>query len=331
MIRNLIAESGGRRIALLINEFGDLGVDGNLLSACGVPGCSEDDIIELANGCICCTVADDFLPAMEKILARTPRPDHIVIETSGLALPQPLLRAFTWPEVATRVTVDGIVTVVDAKAVSEGRFAEDEERIAAQRAADENLDHESPIAELFEDQVSCADLIVLSKTDLVDANALEGVQRVVDAEKRPAVRIVTAINGIIPADVLLGVVAAAERDADNRRSHHDEEDHDDHDHDEFESFTVILEQPAASPQDIARKVSAAAASDDHVLRVKGLVAVTGKQMRLVVQGVGPRVASHFDRPWREGETGSDAGRLVVIGLKGLDRNAIATELGGRAA
>ncbi|MEZ5842450.1 MAG: cobalamin biosynthesis protein CobW [Hyphomicrobiaceae bacterium] len=331
LIRNLISDTGGRRIALIINEFGDVGVDGGMLAACGVPGCSEDDIIELANGCICCTVADDFLPAMERILAREPRPDHIVIETSGLALPQPLLRAFAWPEVATRVTVDGIVTVVDAKAVSEGRFAEDEARIAAQRAADENLDHESPIAELFEDQVSCADLVVLSKTDLVDAEAKAAVHRAVSSEKRAGARIVEAAGGILPADVLIGVRAAAELDAANRRSHHDGEDHGEDDHDEFESFTVVINDAVASPEMIARRVSAAAAADHHVLRIKGFIAVAGKPMRLVVQGVGPRVESHFDRPWRAGEAGAEAGRLVIIGLKGLDRQDIAAELGGSIA
>jgi len=327
LIRNLIAEPHGRRLALIINEFGDVGVDGDLLAACGIEGCGEDDIIELANGCICCTVADDFLPAMEKLLARSPRPDHIVIETSGLALPQPLLRAFAWPEVATRVTVDGIVTVIDARAVADGRFAEDEAALEAQRAADDSLDHETPLAELFEDQLACADLVVLSKTDLVDTTALAQVERIVGAGKRHTARLVRAAEGMLPAAVLIGVGAAAERDAANRRSHHDDEDHGEEDHDEFESFTVMLEGPS-SPEDIARRISTAAAADDHILRIKGFAAVPGKPMRLVVQGVGPRVATHYDRPWREHEPRDS--RLVVIGLAGLDRAGIAAALGGRA-
>ena len=85
LIRNLLQNAGGKRIALIINEFGDLGVDGDVLKGCGAEACSEDDIIELTNGCICCTVADDFIPTMSKLLERENRPDHIVIETSGLA------------------------------------------------------------------------------------------------------------------------------------------------------------------------------------------------------------------------------------------------------
>lgn len=326
LIRSLLEHADGRRIALIINEFGDVGVDGNLLAACGVPGCSEDEIIELANGCICCTVADDFLPAMTKILARNPAPDHIVIETSGLALPQPLLRAFAWPEVATRVTVDGIVTVVDARAVADGRFAEDEDAIAAARQADAALDHDSPLAELFEDQLSCADLVVLSKTDLVDAAAIDAVSAIVAKEKRPAARIVQAANGLLPASVLIGINASAESDAANRRSHHDDEDHGEDDHDEFESFTVRLTAEPSSPDQTAARVQATASNHTDVLRIKGFVAVAGKPMRLVVQGVGPRVATHYDRPWKAGEP--RASRLVVIGLKGLDRDTIAATLGG---
>ncbi|MEM7427452.1 MAG: GTP-binding protein, partial [Pseudomonadota bacterium] len=122
VIRNLLEKANGRRIALIINEFGDVGVDGEVLKGCGEETCREEDVVELANGCICCTVADDFIPTMSKLLDRSEPPDHIVIETSGLALPQPLVRAFNWPEIRSRVTVDGVVTVVDSAAVSEGHF-----------------------------------------------------------------------------------------------------------------------------------------------------------------------------------------------------------------
>ena len=133
MIRHMLANAGGRRIALIINEFGDLGVDGDVLKGCGEETCTEDDIVELTNGCICCTVADDFIPAMETLLERENRPDHIVIETSGLALPQPLVAAFNWPAIKTQVTVDGVVTVVDSAAVAAGRFADDPAKVDAQR------------------------------------------------------------------------------------------------------------------------------------------------------------------------------------------------------
>ncbi|MEO1720149.1 MAG: GTP-binding protein, partial [Pseudomonadota bacterium] len=135
LVQSLLSNADGRRLALIVNEFGDRGVDGDLVRSCGLEDCDEEDVVELANGCICCTVADDFIPTLTMLLDRETPPDHIVIETSGLALPQPLLRAFAWPEVKTRVTVDGVVTVVDAQAVADGRFAADEAAIARQRDA----------------------------------------------------------------------------------------------------------------------------------------------------------------------------------------------------
>ena len=91
LIRHVLAHADGRRLAVIVNEFGDVGIDGEILRGCGDEACPEDNIVELANGCLCCTVADDFVPALDTILARTPQVEHIVIETSGLALPKPLV------------------------------------------------------------------------------------------------------------------------------------------------------------------------------------------------------------------------------------------------
>ena len=118
LIRNLLQIVDGDRLALIINEFGDIGVDAALAKECGSPSCDADSIIELANGCICCTVADDFLPSMEALLNQTPPPDRIIIETSGLALPQPLVQAFQWPDIRTRAMLDGVITVVDGSALA---------------------------------------------------------------------------------------------------------------------------------------------------------------------------------------------------------------------
>jgi cobalamin biosynthesis protein CobW len=168
LIRHLLHQNEGRRIALIINEFGEIGIDREVLLGCGDATCADDDIIELANGCICCTVADDFVPTMQRLLARTPPPEHIVIETSGLALPKPLIKAFKWPEIATRVTVDGVVAVVDAAAaMRDGLFAADPNALAAQRAGDDALDHETPLEELFEEQLAAAALVVVNKGDLL--------------------------------------------------------------------------------------------------------------------------------------------------------------------
>ena len=324
LIRHLLQNSGGRRIALIINEFGNVGIDKKLLIDCGKESCEADDIVELANGCICCTVADDFIPTMQMLLARDPAPDHIVIETSGLALPQPLVRAFNWPEVKSRVTVDGVVTVIDARAVADGRFAEDEDAVATQRVTDEKLDHESPLHELFEDQLACADLIILNKADLVNDEEMGRVAEVIGAEKRRAARAVRSVRGKLSADVLIGLGAEAENDMATRLSHHEQEGEEQHDHDDFDSFVVAM-PPIADPRDLS-KMLIEIAGEMPVLRVKGFLAVEDKPMRLAVQGVGPRVDSYFDRPLRDGER--EKGHLVIIGLNGLDRQGVANRLGG---
>jgi cobalamin biosynthesis protein CobW len=321
LIRHLLAHAGGRRLALIINEFGDVGVDGEILKSCGAAACPEDSIIELANGCICCTVADDFAPAVNALLKREPRPDHIVVETSGLALPKPLVKAFEWPELRARVTVDGVIAVVDAGAVAAGRFADDPEKVAAQRRADPALDHDNPLEEVYEDQLLCADMVVLNKSDLVSPEQLERLCATIAATIPRAVKVVATREGRIPPDVLLGLEAAAEDDLAARPSHHDAEA--EHDHDDFDSF--VLDIPAVADPDalLARLGEAARAHD--ILRVKGYVDVAGKPMRLLVQGVGERFRRDFDRPWSNGE--SRRGRLVVIGEKGLDRGAIEAMLG----
>ena len=341
LIRHMLENANGKRIALIINEFGDLGVDGGILKGCGIEGCDEDDVMELSNGCICCTVAEDFVPTMQKLLDRDEAPDHIVIETSGLALPQPLVRAFNWPEISTRVTVDGVVTVVDGKAVSEGRFAHDVAAVDAQRAQDENLDHETPLSELFADQVACADMIVVNKSDLLgqaEADTLVGKLR---GDSRDGVQVVKATMGALPLDVLLGQGIGAEADMqarheihhhhhhdndDNDDHAHDHDDHDDHhhhdhDHDAFESF-VVTRPEISDATAFAEQVAEVIRTHD-ILRLKGFAAVAGKPMRLTLQAVGPRVDTYFDRPFGAEPRQT---RLVVIGQSGLDRAAIEAAL-----
>ncbi|NQU57029.1 MAG: cobalamin biosynthesis protein CobW [Rhodospirillales bacterium] len=313
LIRHLLENAGGRRIALIINEFGDMGFDRELLNSCGIEGCDEDNMIELANGCICCTVADDFLPTMEKLLDRDFPPDHIVIETSGLALPKPLVKAFTWPEIRARLTVDGVIAVIDSAAVAEGRFADD---------VDIELvpDHDNPLEEVFEDQLMCADLVVLNKADILDGEAIKAVAEGLAGHMRPGVKAIPAIKGALDIEVLLGLASAVEGGIDERKSHHDGED--DHDHDDFESFTVTLGDITDLGGFETRLAKLTEAHD--ILRLKGFLHVPGKDMRHVVQGVGPRIQRYYDRPWDSGE--ERLGHLVVIGQKGLDRIAIETAL-----
>jgi len=323
LVRHLLAHAKGKRIALIINEFGDIGVDKDVLAGCGDETCREEDMIELANGCICCTVADDFIPTMKALLARPDRPDHIVIETSGLALPQPLIRAFNWPEIKTEVTIDGVVTVADAAALAEGRFAANEAAVDAQRKLDEMLDHETPLGELFEDQMVAADMIVLNKTDLVDADALEAVEAELKRHMRKGTSIIRAANGHVDAMALLGLGMGSEDDLEGRESHHElAHDGEPHEHDDFDSFSVTL--PSGPARDQLLDTIAQAIATHDILRLKGFAAIPGANARLAIQAVGPRINAYFDRAWKDGEARET--RLVVIGETPLARQAIEASL-----
>jgi len=313
IIRNILQNPGDRRFAIVVNEFGDTGLDGDIIRGCGISSCAEDDVIELANGCICCSVADDFEPALEKILARRPPVDHILIETSGLALPKPLVKAFQWPSIRARVSVDGVIAVADGKALADGRVADDMEALARQRATDDMIDHDDPVEEVFEDQLACADLIILSKTDLLSGAEQEAVTAQISRHLPRAVKIVPVANGRLHGSLVLGLDAKTEDDIDNRPSHHDGLGA--HEHDDFETFAVDLAELAA-PDQIAARVAAAGALP-KVLRIKGFAVIAGKPMRLVVQGVGSRVSTHYDRAWGAAEKRMT--RLVVIGLSGIRR------------
>ncbi|MEM7619247.1 MAG: cobalamin biosynthesis protein CobW [Pseudomonadota bacterium] len=336
MVRHVLQNAAGKRIALIINEFGDIGVDGGLLKGCGISGCSDDNMIELSNGCICCTVADDFIPSMTSLIERDTPPEHILIETSGLALPQPLIRAFNWPEIRNRVTIDGIIALVDAAALSEGHFANNEEHVKSQQQNDDSLDHATPLSELFEDQLTSADIVVLNKIDLVSKQNLQDITNTITKQTRQGVQIIKASHGALPLEALLGLEKQAETDIkarheinhhhhhehenihDEHDHHHDHHSHDNHGHDAFESFQISF-GTISHLDDFITKLEHTIQTFD-ILRLKGFASVANKPMRLVIQAVGPRIEHYFDRPKETSE--QDKTELTVIGFAGLDHQAI---------
>ena len=321
LIRHLVEATQDRHLALVINEFGDIGVDGEILRACGDEACATPHIVELANGCLCCTVAEDFIPAIEALLALDAPPEHILIETSGLALPKPLVKAFDWPQIRSRLFVDGVVAVVDGPAVAEGRFADDLEALARARAEDASLDHDNPLEEVFEDQIACADIVLLTKADLAGEKGLEAAKAAISAEMPRRVPMLAIVDGVVDARVILGLEAAAEDDLAARPSHHDGED--EHEHNDFAS--VVIELPEI--RDLDRLVASVQrlAREQNVLRAKGYIAVAGKPMRLLLQAVGERVRHQFDTAWGMRPRQS---KLVVIGEHGdIDEAAIRAGLG----
>ncbi len=326
LLSNVIRQAKGRRIALIVNEFGELDIDADLLRSCplecedpSVPPeapIAEDGVYELANGCICCTVEEEFLPVMKQLVARRDEIDHILIETSGLALPKPLIQAFNWPEIRQYCTVDSVITVVDGPAVADGHFAPDPDRVQAQRTADERLDHDPSLQELLEDQLGSADLVLISKVDKLDGEPLSRVRESVLRQVNPRVKILEVQNGQINSELIMGLGLASENSIEAIHTHHDRHHHHDeehvHAHDHFDSVCIELgdvdsDRITASVAQLIR--------DHAIFRVKGFLSLPGKPMRQVFQGVGDRIDRYFDRPWGRNE--ERRGKLVFIG-KGLD-------------
>ncbi|WP_281615481.1 cobalamin biosynthesis protein CobW [Flammeovirga sp. SubArs3] len=309
LVHHMMKNANGKRIALLVNEFGEVGVDGEIIKA----GCGDDEcnLIELSNGCICCTVQEEFLPSMLELIERKDDIDHIVIETSGLAMPKPLVRAVNWPDLKPHITIDSVITVVDAVGVATGEFC-DRQRVQEQRLADESLDHETPIEELFLDQLSCADLVLVSKRDIVDDQKFEEISSYVQQKIRANTKVIPVVKGEVSNDLLLGIEASAEDDLDNRHSIHEHHHEHGHDHDHDDSLvTELLEFPETSDIKQLVKEMTQLVKEHEIYRIKGFVNIPNKPMRMILQGVGDRFDYYFDRPWQEGEVRKT--HLVVIG------------------
>ena len=318
LIRNLILKNKSKKLAVIINEFGDLGVDGEIVKQCSDETCPEENILELANGCICCTVADDFIPTMKSLLEGQYIPEHILIETSGLALPKPLLKAFEWPEIRSRLTVDSVLAVVDAEAVVNGIFAPQMSNELEEKQNQTYVEHETPLSEVFEDQINCSDVVLLTKPDLVEN--ISAARNIIIKEMERDVPILEVQNGDIGADVILGVNAAAETDLDNRRSHHDG--FDDHEHDDFDTFSISV--PKILDIEKFKIVLETLIRENDILRIKGFLRVESKPLNLLVQGVGKRLSVNFTDTKIPVE---NTGNLVFIGEKGrIDQDVISAYL-----
>ncbi len=322
LVCHLLEQAGERRIALIVNEFGDIGIDGELLAACNIPGCDEGDIIELANGCLCCTVAHEFIPTLEALINRENPPDHILIETSGLALPKPLIKAFQSASIHSRITLDGIVAMADAASIADGRFAEDPDLILSRDTDNQTRREHNPLEEVFERQVLCADLVILNKTDLIDIPTLEKVRTDLAAMLKPGVKIIETSYGRISPQIVLGLDTAAEKQAHfhehshGHNHHHEGDSHEhDHHHEEFESFAIRF--PSVTDANALETRLRIAIEAHDILRLKGFVAIDGSDTRHIVQAVGARIERYYDRPWQDTEPRQSS--LIVIGRHGMDR------------
>lgn len=333
LLRHLLLESG-LRLAVLVNEFGEVGIDGDLIASCGF--CPEEELddrlVELANGCLCCTVQDEFLPTMTRLLERADRLDGIVVETSGLALPEPLVAAFGWPEIRSRTRVHGVVTVVDGEALAAGHVVGDAAAVDAQRQADPSLDHISAIEDLFADQLGAADLVLVSRADRLEPEAFERVKASLAAGLRPGTVVLPMARGRLDPSLVLDGPGREEVEAHHHHDHdhdHDHHGHDDdhhHDHAHVAMESLLLRRSghwerAALEAELQRLLI-----EHPVVRLKGRLRQAGKKLPLQIQGVGRRLECWYEQsaatPAAEesagvpGEQDADGLELVVLATAG---------------
>jgi len=316
LLRQLLLNSG-LRLAVLVNEFGEVGIDGDLIRSCGF--CPEDEldgrVVELANGCLCCTVQDEFLPTMQTLLERADQLDGIVVETSGLALPVPLVQAFGWPEIRTRTRVSGVVTVVDGEALAAGSVVGDPAALEAQRLADPNLDHLSSIQELFDDQLDAADLVLLSRADRLESEQIAKLQTQITALVRSGVSVVPMQRGEVPAALLLGL-EREEHGAhqDHAHDHDDHHDHDHHDHSHVAMQSAVVRWNGSLDRSRLEAALESQIRTQTLLRLKGRAWLPGKRHPLQIQAVGPRLECWFDSQSPGERPAEDGLELVALGL-----------------
>ena len=333
LLRHLLINSG-QRLAVMVNEFGTVGLDGDLIRSCGF--CPEDEIdgrlVELNNGCLCCTVQDDFLPTMETLLARADQLDGIVVETSGLALPRPLLQALEWPAIRARVHVNGVVTVVDGEALNNGSPVGDPEALERQRQEDPSLDHLTAIDELFSDQLQSADLVLVSRSDCLEPTELDQIKQLLIPKIRTGTTVIPMTRGQVDPSLLLGVEREMSADHEHHdHEHHDHENHElehEHDHTHLDVVGGNVRFEGVIQRSDFERILPAFVTEHQVVRLKGRVWLLGKSLPLQVQMVGPRLETWFeaapDQAWiPECRSGVD---LVVIGFDPTSSEKLTTLL-----
>jgi G3E family GTPase len=295
LLNRILSEDHGKRYAVIVNEFGEIGIDNDLIVE------SDEEIYEMNNGCICCTVRGDLVRTVEGLMRRPGRFDAILVETTGLADPAPVAQTFFMDEdVRSKTRLDAVVALVDAKHLP-------------LRLKDS---HEA------EDQIAFADVIVLNKTDLVSADELAAVEATVRAIN-PAARIHKAERSGVPLGEVLDRGAFDLKRALESDPHFldaDEHDHHGHDHHHGEASpihdvsvrSISLRAGEMDPRKFFPWIEKTTQMDGpNILRLKGIIALKGDDERYVVQGVHMILEGDHQRPWKDGEKRES--RLVFIG------------------
>lgn len=281
LLNRILTHEHGKKVAVIINEFGEVGIDNQLVIDV------EEEIFEMNNGCICCTVRGDLIRIIGNLMKRRDKFDHLVIETTGLADPAPVIQTFFMDEdVRSQTLLDSVVTVVDSKHI------------------DQHWDSEE-----VQEQIAFADVILLNKTDLVSTQALENLKQKIQSMNVMA-KLYPTYDANIEIDQILGIEAfsldhALEIDPEILGE-------DAHQHDETVISVTIVESGDLNGKKLNSWISELLRNQGpDIFRMKGILSIQGEKNRFVFQGVHMLFDGKADRPWYPQETRKN--ELVFIG------------------
>jgi len=262
-LRYLLKESN-KKFGLIINEFGDVGIDGDLIKSCDKCDKSEDDcVIELNNGCLCCTVQDDFVPSIKALLEFNPPIESIIIETSGLALPIPLIQALNWPEIRSSIYLDIVVGIVNGESMLNGSPINDLNKITKQYNETDKIDHNTSIDELFESQFEVSDIVLVSRSDILNDDQFDFVKNKIKGSLNSSVPVLKSKNGKIDLNYLFDFKFKKETYKDFLTEEHD------HNHVELISDSIKLNY-FLEKNDFEKEMSKIL-DELNILRIKGRI------------------------------------------------------------
>ncbi len=304
-LRYLLKQSN-KKFGLIINEFGDVGIDGDLIKSCDRCDETEEEcVIELNNGCICCSVQDDFVPSIKALLEFNPTIESIIIETSGLALPIPLIQALNWPEIRSSIYLDVVVCIVNGESMINGLPINDLNKITKQYNDIDRIDHNVPIEELFEEQLEVSDIVLVSRSDILNDDQFDFVKNKIKASLNSSAPVLKSKNGKIDLNYLFDFKFKKDTYKEFLTEEHD------HNHIELVSDSIKLNY-FLEKNDFENEMPKIL-DELNILRIKGRIWIPNKSLPLQIQIVGKKINTWFEEApkncWRPKD---NAGLELVI-------------------
>jgi len=314
-LRYLLKESN-KKFGLIINEFGDVGIDGDLIKSCDKCDESEDDcVIELNNGCLCCTVQDDFVPSIKALLEFNPPIESIIIETSGLALPIPLIQALNWPEIRSSIYLEVVVGILNGESMLNGSPINDLNKITKQYNETDKIDHNASIDELLEEQLEVSDIVLVSRSDILRDNQFELIKKNLQGKLNSSTPVLKSHNGQIDLNYLFDIDLKKE----TYKAYLTEE----HEHNHVELFSDSIKSNYFLGKNEFEKEMSEIIEELNILRIKGRIWIPNKSLPLQIQIVGKKINTWFEESPDECWKPIDSAGLELV-IISFDEKSIKT-------